>query len=416
MSSSSISNNMSSSYHENYLKAWKSLTPKKIEITGRLETFENQSNQSKFNSGISCEIIIKKELTDSKLEKLLMSFLPLMSIDEYDWERHIYTLIQLEKKFRISSTFSFDKSITIFHEHIEQIKKIGFDITMTSKRRVTEPDEPGTRDIHLTVIGIAAAYLSPVLLQSFYKAGADPKIGEKIVPVDNQYSRFRILQYEIPLTPLDLMVQICRNDDIKSFDQCLAFLTSHGCDPNGLQQDWYLPPLGWAFLDGNFHFARSLLKSGADIHWQKANPSFNLLRCLHHHERYSNLLEVAITEMTYNQNVTYKGVKGVTIPMLAKIMSLGIELFASNIIHDTLKTRSACNYTENETRAMNFLYETSKAYIGHIKVCVNSKLGVSALTEIVGGYLNLPTIESLTYPCFLSSKLIKKYSSSRLSI
>lgn len=366
-----------------FLDDWKKVTtPGNFPLRAQHQDGSRIVVERKFDSNIETNLLIgtklPDELSEEKLKKILNTFISLMELTNFNWGSHIYTLTNLEKCFRKSSTFSLQKAISIFQEHIEQIAKFGFAINKKYAvdiiKNESERSNAHKSKQYWTYVGVAAVELCPALLEALKKSGADMNNCD-----------------EESQSAMELVSWFHSHRDTSQMDNCVTFFVANGYNPNDkrirLNKTHKIPDVSHlldAIVYNDQALVKSLIAVKADIHWKNPEGDTLIGKTT---EKVSNYLE-AVLRWEYVRTDSVK-----------IVMSYGIDLFETDIIKEKLKELSK-SYTERtwKTEEGLLLSQASIAYIGHIKESLQAVLGVKPLTDIVCNYLNFPSLESLKYP------------------
>lgn len=164
-------------------------------------------------------------------------------VPENVWECYLKRLSKVEREFRASKQFNFDKTIKFFQFNIAWIKELGF--------MINEPFSLLLGAVSRTPIGTATYEKCPALVGALVSCGSNVNCG---------------IQYNsIPdSSPLHSLID--GNDTQELIDQCVDILVSHGCDPNGTAyKQKEHSPLWHAASKGQPKVVRALVKAKADI-------------------------------------------------------------------------------------------------------------------------------------------------------
>lgn len=162
----------------------------------------------------------------------------------YQLPRHLRNMGNLERCYRLSSEFSFDKASQVFVEHIEFMQKNrNFKINGVASGAFNSGD-----GVHITSLGFASVIKSPALISSLIKSGADVNKGLKKPHVASplhlvflhpkRFDHAAELTYSVFVHP-KRFEHAKELTDSKTFAkessmivECIKVLISLGCNPN----------------------------------------------------------------------------------------------------------------------------------------------------------------------------------------
>lgn len=347
-----------SSLSNSYLEQWQ-----KVQQHNLQPAAPDKKTKSEISAIMRCGNIrlnFDTTMTAHKVKSLLKALISVMENVSIGFDSHIITLINLEKCFRKSETYTYQISLSIFQEHLEQIKKIGFEIdTLYCKTDAFTKD--GFKGPNATFLGIATRRKCPVLVEALIKAGANVNLGRTY----SYWSPWEENRHTC--SPLFLLIKQHYGDrdlsykdqiDVSYMDQCVRILTENGCNPNECDTNMQ-PLLRKAISYKNLNLAKSLVKAKADI---------NLM----HPDTIAAGKMISIFE-----NVGPK--------QMQIVMQLGAELFANDSVKTILNSPPKCNLEHTYC----ILYNASIAYVRYTEDNLLEFIPKS-LVRIVGEYLNLP--------------------------
>lgn len=287
-------------------------------------------------------------VTEDVLTKFLFHYTSIMSLTPVNWAPHIFTLVKLEQKFRKSPAYSYEKSVTIFENHIEQIKQIGFEINEKYIKR-NPPDR------EQTYIDIATKLKCPSVMEALFNKGVD-----KSDP-DFMRDQFLFLKYGT--------YGMKHRTTLEKIDQCLKVLINNGFDVNKKLKVFPFNNLIWsAYHDNSPALLTSLVKAKADINslypWPSAKDPNKKI----------TLLEKAVLQTA-----------SVPISMFKTIIRLGANVFSLSGEEFTLTVKKSERHYDEATI---IAWRATKIYLnGPVNEMLLTVIPVRALSLIIVDYL-----------------------------